>query len=68
MENRVKKLIQGRPKLSGMSSYVVPKQRDLLRDEFVLDYPYDKTLEQARYEPLVILHTSRSVHIASSCL
>ena len=44
-----------------MSCYVVPEQQDLLKDEFVPDYPYDKTLEQARYEPLVILHTSRSV-------
>ena len=61
MENRVKKLIQSRSKLSDISSYAVPEQRDLLRDEYVADYPYDRTLEQARYEPLVILHTSRSV-------
>lgn len=46
-----------------MASYVVPEQHDLLRDEFVPDYPYEKTLEQARYEPLVVLHTSRSVQI-----
>lgn len=66
MEARVEKLIQGRSNLSNMSCYVVPEQRDLLRDEFVPDYPYDKTIEQARYEPLVILHTSRSVQTPSN--
>jgi hypothetical protein len=59
MELRVRRLLQSHPRLSKMSHYVVPEQETLLRDEFVPDFPYEKTVEEARSEPLLILHTSR---------
>ena len=59
METRVQKLIQGRPGGLKMAYYVVPEQERLLENDFVPEFPYDRTLEQARSEPLVILHTSR---------
>lgn len=59
MQSRIEKLIKSRSKLSAMACYVVPEQNDLLKDEFVRNFPYRRTLEQARSEPLVIIHTSR---------
>lgn len=61
MEPRIRKLLHDHAELSEMTQHVVPEQNELLKDEFVADVPYDRTLEQARYEPLVILHTSRLV-------
>lgn len=60
-EARVQKLLQSHPRLSTMARYIVPEQQELLKDEFVPDFPYERTVEEARYEPLVVLHTSRSV-------
>ena len=56
---KVTKLVQGRPESSKMLQYVVPEETELLKAEFVPDIPYERTIEQARREPLVILHTSR---------
>ena len=61
MEARVRSLAQSRPELSNMALFVVPEQNDLLKDEAVPEFPYDRTLEEARSEPLVIIHTSRQV-------
>ena len=61
MEARVKKLLQSRAGLSKMNIFVVPEQEELLKDDFVPDFPYERTIEEARYEPLVVLHTSRLV-------
>jgi hypothetical protein len=59
MNARIKKLLQSHPRLSGMAYFVVPEQDELLKDEFVPDFAYDRTVEEARLEPLVVLHTSR---------
>ena len=59
--DRVKKLIRRRPKSSKTLQYVVPEQKELLKDESVANFPYERILEEARSEPLVCLHTSRSV-------
>lgn len=59
MYQRVKKTIQARPGLSGMSIHTVPEQDDLIQDELAPDIPYDRTVDEARSEPLVMLHTSR---------
>lgn len=42
-----------------MAHFVVPEQEELLKDDFVPDFPYERTVEEARLEPLVVLHTSR---------
>lgn len=60
MSTRVEKLLQSHRRLSKMTRIVVPEQEDLLKDEFVPEILYDRTVDQARSEPLVILHTSRS--------
>ena len=39
---------------------MVPELDELLKEEKVSDYPYQKTFEEARQEPLVVLHTSGS--------
>lgn len=59
MKNRVESLIRTRPKSSALAQYTVPEQDELLKDEFVADIPYTKSVEEARLEPLVTLHTSR---------
>lgn len=66
MEQRVQKLLKSRSSLSGMMHYVVPEQNDLLKDEFIPEFPYNRTVEEARRDPLVVLHTSRSVHFPVS--
>lgn len=60
-EVRIKRLLDARLKLRGVTLFVVPEQEELLRDDSVPDFPYLKTVEEARSEPLVILHTSRVV-------
>ena len=59
MDTRVRKLLQTDPKLSKMAHFVVPEQEELLNDDFVPNFPYQRTIEEARLEPLVVLHTSR---------
>jgi hypothetical protein len=59
MDARVQKLLQSHPRLSEMAHFVVPEQEELLKDDFVPDFPYERTVEEARLEPLVVLHTSR---------
>jgi hypothetical protein len=59
MDARVRKLLQSHPKLSEMAHFVVPEQEELLKDDFVPDFPYERKVEEARLEPLVVLHTSR---------
>lgn len=62
MEARIHKLLKSHPSLSQLSLFVVPEQQDLLKDDFVPNYPYEWSIEDARKEPLVTLHTSRSVN------
>lgn len=52
-------LLESHPSLSRMTLYIVPEQQDLLKDNFEPDIPYKRTVEEARHEPLVVLHTSR---------
>ena len=59
MDTRVRKLLQTDPQLSKMAHFVVPEQEELLNDDFVPNFPYERTIEDARSEPLVVLHTSR---------
>lgn len=59
MNARVQKLLQSHPRLAEMVHFVVPEQEELLQDDFVPDFPYERTVEEARVEPLVVLHTSR---------
>ncbi|KAK2761693.1 hypothetical protein FQN54_001521 [Arachnomyces sp. PD_36] len=40
-----------------MSSFQVPELEELLTKRYPV-YPYSKTFEEAKYEPLVVLHTS----------
>lgn len=42
---------------------IVPEQDELLKDESTPEFPYSKKLEEARWEPLVMLHTSRLVNL-----
>ena len=58
-ESRIRRLLQTRTNLAEVDLFVVPEQHDLLKDEFVPEYPYERTVEEARLEPLVVLHTSR---------
>ena len=60
---RVQKLLQGHTRLSEIAHYVVPEQEELLKDDFVPDFPYDRTVQEARSEPLVVLHTSSTTGI-----
>ncbi len=57
----VENLLQSQASLSKMTYHVAPSQEELLKDDFVPDVPYEKTVEEARFEPLVVLHTSRSI-------
>lgn len=59
MEPRIRKLLQDRSELSYMTYYVVPEQNELLKDDYVPEFSYKRTVAQARSEPLVTLHTSR---------
>lgn len=59
METRVQKLLASHSRLSQMVQYTVPEEQQLLEDHFEDDFPYERTVEQARKEPLVVLHTSR---------
>ena len=43
-----------------LNSTQVPELDELLNEEPVPAYPYNKTFEEARQEPLVVLHTSGS--------
>ena len=60
---RVQKLLHGHARLLGMAHYVVPDQEELLKDDFVPDFPYERTIQEARSEPLVVLHTSSTTGI-----
>ncbi|KAF9890498.1 hypothetical protein FE257_005903 [Aspergillus nanangensis] len=40
------------------SIFVVPEERELLNEEPRIPFPYEKTVEDARFEPLVSIHTS----------
>lgn len=68
MEEKVRKLLKSRPSLSKIAHYVVPEQNDLLKNEFIPEFSYNRTVEEARYDPLVILHTSRLVQFSRSLL
>lgn len=59
MDGMVQKLRQSHPRLSGMVYFVVPEQEELLKDDFIPDFPYEREIHEAREDPLVILHTSR---------
>ena len=59
MESRISKLLQARRELSSLAHFIVPEQAELLKDEPVSDFPYERTVAEARHEPLVTLHTSR---------
>ncbi|KAK5467525.1 hypothetical protein LTS15_000498 [Exophiala xenobiotica] len=59
MDARVQKLLQSHPSLSEMAHFVVPEQEELLKDDFFPDFLYERTVEEARLELLVVLHTSR---------
>lgn len=65
-KDRVQALIASRPKTgTGANTDIfmtVPEQQELLKDDPVPEFPYDKTVDEARSEPFVTLHTSRSVH------
>ena len=65
MNARVRKLLQSHPRLSVMAHFVVPEQEELLKDTFVPDVAYGRTVEEARAEPLVVLHTSRLLGLFS---
>ncbi|CAF9913655.1 MAG: hypothetical protein ALECFALPRED_008933 [Alectoria fallacina] len=43
-----------------MRHVLVPSLQNWLREEAVSVYPYEKTFEEARYEPFVVVHTSGS--------
>ena len=43
-----------------LKSIQVPELDELLNEASVPEYPYNKTFEEARQEPLVVLHTSGS--------
>ncbi|EME39170.1 hypothetical protein DOTSEDRAFT_75048, partial [Dothistroma septosporum NZE10] len=58
MKTRMDKLFASHQRLLDMTHIIVPEQEDLLEDKAVPDFPYERTVEQARREPLVILHTS----------
>ncbi|OQU95819.1 hypothetical protein CLAIMM_01986 [Cladophialophora immunda] len=69
MKPKVEALVQNRPPKaldpngSQTESWndtlsVVPGQVELLKDEPTQSFPYTKTLEEARWDPLVMLHTS----------
>jgi hypothetical protein len=59
METRVQKLLDSHSRLSQMVHFIVPEQEELLKDGFEPDIPYERTVEEARGKPLVVLHTSR---------
>ena len=72
MRVRVEGLMQGRPKPNGNADAErkgveedlvidVPDQGELLKDEPTPVLRYEKKLEEARWDPLVMLHTSRFV-------
>ncbi len=70
MKDRLKVLVDQRPKaqsdpnlVNGAAAVdllmVVPDQDELLKDEHVPEFPWEKTVEEARSETFVLLHTSR---------
>ncbi|KAF2481573.1 hypothetical protein BDY17DRAFT_326254 [Neohortaea acidophila] len=58
MAARVEKILQSHARLRSMAKFEVPGQDELLRDEEVADFPYERTIEEVRALPLVSLHTS----------
>ena len=46
-----------------MKTISIPGQGDFLQDDTVEHYPYSMTYDEARLEPLVVLHTSGSIGI-----
>jgi hypothetical protein len=61
MDARIQKLLQSHPRLARMTRFVVPEQEELLEDVFVAEFLYERTVDEARSEPLVVLHTSRLI-------
>lgn len=43
-----------------MTKLVIPTLDELLREEEVLPYPYEKSYEEAKDDPIFVLHTSGS--------
>ena len=66
MDTRVRKLLKSHPRLSEMALFFVPEQKELFKDDFVPDFPYERTIDEARVEPLVVLHTSRLLVCSAS--
>ncbi|PWY72566.1 hypothetical protein BO83DRAFT_445576 [Aspergillus eucalypticola CBS 122712] len=64
MKDRVQSLLAARPSNNGPTSiFVVAEQEELLEDTPVPEFPYHKTVETARFDPLVSLHTSRLANL-----
>lgn len=59
MNAKVQKFLQSSRVLRRMTCFIVPEQGHVLTNDYVPDFPYQRTVEEARSEPLVVLHTSR---------